>query len=134
MAFGPLDAHVLADLEACNVFGDVAGGVGLYQERELPLVLVRGNGRIGTHDLLTVDVGGDGDMLADGEAEDVVGTGKVETVTVGVLLVIGSAEEGGKKEMGLAPYIPTLWETAVVSASSNSWNTSGFRIVLDSKA
>lgn len=29
-------------------------------------------------------------------------------------------------------YIPTLWETTVVSASSKSWNRSGFRIVLDS--
>lgn len=127
MAFGPLDADGLADFKTCDVFGDVAGGVGLDQEGELAFVVVGRDGRVRAHDLLAVDAGGDGDVLADGEAEDVIGSGKVETVAVGLLLVIES--QGGE---GTVPYIPTLWETTVVSASSKSWNTSGFRIVLDS--
>lgn len=128
LALRPLDTDGLADFKTCDVFGDVAGGVGLNQEGELAFVVVGGDGRVGAHELLAVDAGGDGDVLADGEAEDVIGSGKVETVAVGLLLVIGSRGGGGRR----VPYIPTLWETTVVSASSKSWNTSGFRIVLDS--
>lgn len=93
VALGPLDADGLADFKTCDVFGDVAGGVGLDQEGELAFVVVGGDGRVGAHDLLAVDAGGDGDMLADGEAEDVIGSGEVETVAVGLLLVIESRGE-----------------------------------------
>lgn len=95
MALGPLDADGLADFKTCDVFGDVAGGVGLNQEGELAFVVVGGDGRVRAHDLLAVDAGGDGDVLADGEAEDVIGSGKVETVAVGLLLVIESRGGGG---------------------------------------
>lgn len=127
VALGPLDADGLADFKTRNVLGDVAGGVGLYQEGKLALVVVGGYGRVGAHDLLTINAGGNRDMLTNREAEDVIGSGEVETIAVGLLLLIGLWEEGEEES-----YIPTLWETTVVSASSKSWNRSGLRIVLDS--
>lgn len=120
----------MADFEARDIFGDVTGGVGLNQERELALVIVGGDGCIGAYDLLAVDVGSDGDVLADGEAEDVVCAGEIKAITVSLSLAFGGGGAGGGNRV---PYIPTLWDTTVVSASSKSWNTSGFNIVLDSE-
>lgn len=94
MALGPLDADGLADFKTRNVLGDVAGGVGLYQEGKLALVVVGGYGRVGAHDLLTINAGGNRDMLTNREAEDVIGSGEVETIAVGLLLLIGLWEEG----------------------------------------
>lgn len=89
MALGPLDTDGLADFKTRDVLGDVAGGVGLNQEGELALVIVGGYGRVGAHNLLAIDAGGDRDMLTNRETEDIIGSREVETITVGLLLVIG---------------------------------------------
>lgn len=86
LALGPLNADGLADFEACDIFGYVAGGVGLDQEGELALVIVGGDGCVGAHDILAVDAGSDGDVFADGEAEDVVSAGEIKAVAVGLSL------------------------------------------------
>lgn len=82
MAFGTLNADGLTNFEVCDVLGDVPSGVGLDQEGELAFVVVRGDWRIGAHDFFAIDVGSDTDVLADREAEDVIGPGKVETVAL----------------------------------------------------
>jgi hypothetical protein len=50
----------------------------------MALVFVRGDGSVRANDFfgLTVDVGRERDMLADGEAEDVGRAGKFESVAV----------------------------------------------------
>lgn len=89
MALGPLHTNGLADFEARDVLGDVASGVGLDQKGELAFVVVGGDGCVGAHDLLAIDAGGDGNVLADWKAKDVVCAGEVETVAVGLLLAGG---------------------------------------------
>lgn len=46
----------------------------------MPLVVVAARGRVAPGDNLAVDLSGDGDVLADGDAEDVVGAGESEAV------------------------------------------------------
>lgn len=75
------------------MLGDVAGGVGLDEQVEVAFVVVGGDGRVGADDLFGLAVdgegGAEGDVLADGEAEDVGGSGEGEAVSVAcsVLLV-----------------------------------------------
>ena len=71
------------------MLGDVACGVGFDEEVEVALVVVRGNGRVGADDFFWLAVdgegGAEGDVLADGEAEDVGGSGKAESVAVVII-------------------------------------------------
>lgn len=85
-ALGPADADVLADLEACHMARDVARGVRFDEQVDAADVEVRRDGRVGADDFfgLAGDGGGDGDVLADGEAEDVGGAGEGEAVAVWV--------------------------------------------------
>jgi hypothetical protein len=91
-ALGALDLHLVADLEVCDILRDVAGGVGLDQEIEEALVVVGGGGSVRTDDLLGLafDVGGEGDMLTDGETEDVALFRELETVAMHVSCCSGS--------------------------------------------
>jgi hypothetical protein len=64
------------------MFGDVAGRVRFDEEVEIALVFVRGDGSVGSDDFLGLagDGSGEGDVLADREAEDVGGVGELEAV------------------------------------------------------
>jgi hypothetical protein len=64
------------------MFGDVAGRVRFDEEVEIALVFVRGDGSVGSDDFLGLagDGGGKGNVLADGEAENVGGVGELEAV------------------------------------------------------
>lgn len=72
-ALRSLDLHLVADLEVRDILGDVAGGVGLDQEIEETLVVVGGGRSVRANDFLGLafDGGSEGDVLADGQTEDV---------------------------------------------------------------
>jgi hypothetical protein len=92
---GALDLHLVADVESCQVTADVAGRVALDEQVEVAGVDIGGDGGVGTDDLLVgdglglgvldVEVGGDGDVLANGQAEDAVRGGQGEAVDGGVV-------------------------------------------------
>jgi len=92
---GALDLHLVADVESCQVTADVAGRVALDEQVEVAGVDIGGDGGVGTDDLfvghglglgvLDVEVGGDGDVLANGQAEDAVRGGQGEAVDGGVV-------------------------------------------------
>lgn len=88
-ALGPTHADRLRDGQRGHVLADVAGRVRLDQQVEEARELVAADGRVAAHDLLVAAVGlvenrADGDVLADGEAEDVRRAGEGETVAGGV--------------------------------------------------
>jgi hypothetical protein len=92
---GALDLHLVADVESCQVTADVAGRVALDEQVEVAGVDIGGDGGVGTDDLfvgdglglgvLDIEVGGDGDVLANGQAEDAVRGGQGEAVDGGVV-------------------------------------------------
>lgn len=79
---GSTHLHGLADLQVRQVLGDVTLRVGLNQKIEVTGILVGRDGGVGAHDFLglAVDGGGEGDVLADGETQNIGGTGEGETV------------------------------------------------------
>lgn len=79
---GAADLQVVTDLESGEVLGDVTLGISLHEEIEVAGLIVRRNGSVGTDNLLglTGDGGGERDVLTDGEAEDIGGTGESKTV------------------------------------------------------
>lgn len=81
-ALGASDLHLVANLEFGYVFGDVTGGVRLDDEVDMALVFVGGDGGIRADDFfgLAGDRGGERNVLADGEAEDISWTGQLEAV------------------------------------------------------
>ena len=117
---GALDLHPVADLKVRNVLGDVTGRVRLDQEIKKSLVVIGGGRSVRANDFLRLafDVGGERDMLADRETEDVVLLGQLEAVATR----IRSWRTGGVTWT----YMAVLWERTVFSPSSNSWKTSGF--------
>ena len=92
---GALDLHLVANVESCQVTADVAGRVALDEQVEVAGVDIGGDGGVGTNDLLVghglglrvldVEVGGDRDVLADGQTEDAVRGGQGEAVDGGVV-------------------------------------------------
>lgn len=108
------------------MLGDVAGGVGLDEEIEVALVLIGGDGRVGADDFfgLAGDGGGEGNVLADGEAEDIGGIGELEAVAFKKSV---QSIQGGRK----MTHIAVLCDRIVFSCSSNSWNSSGLRTLRD---
>jgi hypothetical protein len=72
------------------MLGDIASGVRLDEEVKVALVFVRGDGCVRANDFfgLTSDGGAEGDVLADGEAEDVLLAGELETVAVHVSCIV----------------------------------------------
>ena len=90
-ALGAADLDGLSDSEAGQVLADVAGGVRLDQEVEVAGLVVAADGGVRADDLLGATVGlledgADGDVLADGEAKDRGGVGKLEPVAGGEVL------------------------------------------------
>lgn len=84
-ALGPAHADRLAHGEGREVLADVARGVRLDEEVKVARLLVARDGRVRAHDFLVLTVGlgqhgADGDVLADGEAEDVGRAGQGEAV------------------------------------------------------
>lgn len=115
------------------MLGDVARGVGFDQDVEVAGLVVAGDGGVGADDLFLDDFaggagagesGGEGDVLADGEAEDGGWGWEGEAVAVrgGQWVVSWS---WGRWRGGT--YMATLWEMMVFSLSSKSWKTSGLR-------
>jgi hypothetical protein len=74
--------HGIADLEGSQVLGYVTLGIRLDEEVEVADFIVGGNGGVGADDLLGLAFNGSGerDVLADGQAEDIGGTGQSEAV------------------------------------------------------
>jgi hypothetical protein len=69
------------------MFGDVAGGVGFYEEVEVARLMVTGDGGIGADDFFRGAIGlgecsCDGDVLTYWETEDGGGRGELEPVAV----------------------------------------------------
>lgn len=81
-ALGPFDLQGIANVELGNVLGYVTGRIGFDQEVDVSRVLVRGDWSVRAHDLfrLALDDRGDGHVLADWEAEDVVGARKGKSI------------------------------------------------------
>ena len=84
-ALRPAETDRLADGQAGDVLRDVSLRVGLDEEVEVAGLVVAGDRSVGSYDLLGGPVGlragsADGDVLADGEAEDGVWRGELEAV------------------------------------------------------
>jgi hypothetical protein len=88
-------------------------------------VFVRGDGSVRADDFfgLAFDGGAEGDVLADGEAEDVGGLGELKSVA-GRVSCITCCRVGGT-------YMAVLCERTVFSSSSKSWNSVGFSTLRD---
>lgn len=87
-ALGPAHANGLAGGERGEVSADVACRVRLDQQVEVTGLLVAADGRVRADDLLGGAIGlredgADADVLPDGEAEEVRGTGEGESVAIG---------------------------------------------------
>lgn len=85
-ALGTLDPHGLSDLQARDMLGDVASGVRLDKQVEVALVFVGGDRSIRADDFfgLAFDGRAEGDVLADGEAEDVSFARELEAVATSI--------------------------------------------------
>lgn len=84
-ALGAADSDGLADDQRGHVFGDVAGGVGFDEQVEVAGLVVAGDWGVGADDFFVGVVGlreggGDGDVLANREAEDGGWGGEFEAV------------------------------------------------------
>lgn len=81
-ALGAADLHVVTDLQVGKILGDVTLGVSLDEQIEVSSLIVGGDGGVRANNLLrlTGDSSGERDVLTDGEAEDIGGTGEGETV------------------------------------------------------
>lgn len=88
-----LDLNLLANLESIEVFGNVAVWVRLDDEvKETQVVIGRGGG-VGSLDVLSVDFGLDGNVLADGQSQDGSRFGKTEAVEGGVVADLLALDE-----------------------------------------
>ena len=102
---GPLDADRLAHSERRHVLADIARGVRLDQKVEVARLVVTRDGRIRTYDLLgraigLLDRSADRDVLADGESEDRVVSGKGEAVA-GIEVLAAGLFHGAEREFTL---------------------------------
>lgn len=81
-ALGATDLHVVANLQFSKILGDVTLGVSLDEQIEVAGLVVGGDRGVRADNLLglTGDSGGERDVLTDGEAEDIGGTGEGKTV------------------------------------------------------
>lgn len=99
---GTTDLHVLADLELGQVLGDVALRVGLDEQVEVTGLMVGGDGGVRADDFLglTGNGGSQGDVLADGQTEDISRTGQGEAVDGDVVGDLGLLLEDEFLELG----------------------------------
>ncbi len=84
-ALGASDLDGLSNSQGSQVFGDIAGGVRLDEEIEIAGLVVTGNRGVRADYFLSraiglLNVGTDGNMLANGETEDVSGRWELESV------------------------------------------------------
>lgn len=112
-ALGATDADALADDERGHVLGDVALGVRLDQKVEVAGLVVTRDGGVRADNLLGrtigLDTGGaDGDVLADGEAEDVLGAGELEAVAIVELSARGRISWRNAIESSIASAVKNL--------------------------
>lgn len=79
---GAAHLHGLADLQGGQVLGDVTLGISLDKQVEVAGFIVGGDGGVGAHNLLglALNGGGERDVLADGQTENVGGTGQGKAV------------------------------------------------------
>ena len=79
--------HGVADLQVGQVLGDVTLRVSLDEQVEVAGFIVGGDGGVRADDLLGLafDCSSEGNVLADGEAEDVGGAGESEAVDCDVV-------------------------------------------------
>lgn len=86
-ALGTAHLHGLADLKIGQVLRDVTLGVSLDQEVEVAGLIVRGDRGVGADDLLGLagNGGSERDVLADGQTEDIGGTGQGESVDADIM-------------------------------------------------
>lgn len=105
-ALGALDLDGLSDDQGGHVLGDVAGGIGLDEQVEVAGLVVTGDGGVGAEEILADslalwvrggEVRGDGDVLADWEAEDRVGSWELEAVAVGGWLSVGFFKRASRR-------------------------------------
>lgn len=89
LAPGTLDTDGVANLESREMPGDVTFFVRLDEEFKVATVVVGRDGGVGPHNILAVDLGRDGNVLANGEAENIVGVGQAEAVTRGGRINLG---------------------------------------------
>jgi len=84
VTLGTLDTDGVANLQEGNVLGNVTLLIGLDDEIEVTAVIVVGNGGVASSDDLAVNLCGNGDVLANREAKNVLNVGECETVDGGV--------------------------------------------------
>lgn len=84
---GAAHLHGLTHLQGGQVLGDVTLGVSLDEEVKVTGIFVGGNRSVGAQNLLglAVDVGGERDVLTDGQTQDIGGTGERETVDADIV-------------------------------------------------
>lgn len=80
LALWTLDLDWLSDFESIEDFGNVTVWVRLDDQIKETQVVVGRSRRVGTLDILAVNLGLNGNVLADGKTEDGVGLGQTETV------------------------------------------------------
>lgn len=83
---GASDLDGLSNPQRSQVFGDIAGGVGLDEEIEIARLVVAGNWGVRADNFLggaigLLDVGANRDMLANWEAKNGTWRGELESVT-----------------------------------------------------
>lgn len=100
--FGTTDLHGLANLQLGQVLGDVTLGVGLDQQVKVSGFMVGGDGGVRADDFLGLagNGGGEGDVLTDGQTEDIGGTGQREAVDGDVVRDLGLLLEDEFLELG----------------------------------
>ena len=84
---GTAHLHGVTDLQGGQVLGDVTLGVSLDEEVKVTGIFVGGNRSVGAQNLLglAVDVGGERDVLTDGETQDIGWTGESKTVDADIV-------------------------------------------------
>lgn len=85
-------------------------------------VVIAAGWGIATHDILAVDFGLDGNVLSDGEAEDVVRIGQAKPITDR-----GTVIEHVVKPRKEWAYIAVLGDTSIFSIRGNSFHSLGSR-------
>ena len=77
---GASDLDGRANSETSNVLGNVTIRVRLDKQIKVALIKVGGGGGVRAHDFLAIDLGHDGNVLANGQAKGVAGSRETETV------------------------------------------------------
>lgn len=82
LALGAADLDGLANLHGSHIAGNVTGRVCLDKQAEIAAVIVGRHGGVRPDYIFAVNVGAEGNVLTDREAEDVVGLRELELVAI----------------------------------------------------